>query len=41
MNLMQRVQTNLDKLVPEAPETSGAAPAPAHKRVQQMHGEKS
>jgi DNA-binding MarR family transcriptional regulator len=41
MSLMQRVQTNLDKLVPEAPETAGAVAAPAHKRVQQMHGEKS
>jgi DNA-binding MarR family transcriptional regulator len=41
MSLMQRVQANLDKLVPEAPETAGATPAPAHKRVQQMHGEKS
>ena len=41
MSLMQRVQANLEKLVPEAPETASPAPQPVPKRVQQMHGEKS
>jgi DNA-binding MarR family transcriptional regulator len=32
---------HLEKLVPDAPETSGNAPYTSHKRVPQMHGGKS
>lgn len=41
LNLMQRVHTNLDRLVPEAADAGSAAPRTPHKRVAQMHGSKS
>jgi DNA-binding MarR family transcriptional regulator len=41
VSLMQHIEANLEKLVPDAPETSGNAPYTSHKRVPQMHGGKS